>query len=294
MRTSQDEDPDSNNAGSSSQEQYLDSAKNTADDPETAPLLIGSSIQFQRTRRHTNDTLGSAFDLHTDDISTRFRESWRVYHSSDESLFFDIIMEKVKSTKIAYFVDKLAVESEPGLTNAQLMLNNHDLKPVEPERRQWGPWNFVGFWVADSFNIVSFLSSAQVDEVLTDISEHMDDFFFDDRCIRQFGWSFLVAVMVVCLAWIHHRRLLRLPYRKNRSNLPHLFPRYFQGQFWNLGCSVARFQSRSNGLHLVRGSSLDWGRMCSTHDLCNCKWNSGIGQNETFANQSVTIVAQLS
>ncbi len=25
---------------------------------------------------------------------------------------------------------------------------------VEPERRQWGPWNFVGFWIADSFNIV--------------------------------------------------------------------------------------------------------------------------------------------
>jgi NCS1 family nucleobase:cation symporter-1 len=64
-------------------------------------------------------------------------------------------MEKVKGTKLAYFADKLAVESEPGLTNAQLMLNNHDLKPVEPERRQWGAWNFVGFWIADSFNIVS-------------------------------------------------------------------------------------------------------------------------------------------
>jgi hypothetical protein len=38
-------------------------------------------------------------------------------------------MEKVKSTKFAHFVDKLAVESELGLTNAQLMLNNHDLKP---------------------------------------------------------------------------------------------------------------------------------------------------------------------
>jgi NCS1 family nucleobase:cation symporter-1 len=38
-------------------------------------------------------------------------------------------MEKVKSTKLAYWANKLAVESEPGLTNAQLMLNNHDLKP---------------------------------------------------------------------------------------------------------------------------------------------------------------------
>jgi hypothetical protein len=33
-------------------------------------------------------------------------------------------MEKVKNTKLAYYVDKLAVEAEPGLTNAQLMLNN--------------------------------------------------------------------------------------------------------------------------------------------------------------------------
>jgi nucleobase:cation symporter-1, NCS1 family len=57
--------------------------------------------------------------------------------------------------KVKVWARKLAVESEPGLTNAQLMLTNHDLKPVEPERRQWGPWNFVGFWVADSFNIVS-------------------------------------------------------------------------------------------------------------------------------------------
>lgn len=38
-------------------------------------------------------------------------------------------MEKVKETRLAHLVDKLAVESEPGLTNAQLMLNNHDLKP---------------------------------------------------------------------------------------------------------------------------------------------------------------------
>ncbi|KAK4155835.1 permease for cytosine/purines, uracil, thiamine, allantoin-domain-containing protein [Chaetomidium leptoderma] len=59
-------------------------------------------------------------------------------------------------------VDKLAVESEPGLTSAQLMLTNHDLKPVEPERRQWGPWNFVGFWIADSFNINTWMISSSM------------------------------------------------------------------------------------------------------------------------------------
>ncbi|KAL1862250.1 uracil permease [Paecilomyces lecythidis] len=53
------------------------------------------------------------------------------------------------------FIDKLAVSNtESGLTQTQLMLINQDLKPVEPERRQWSAWNYVGFWIADSFNIV--------------------------------------------------------------------------------------------------------------------------------------------
>ncbi|KAF7503674.1 hypothetical protein GJ744_003403 [Endocarpon pusillum] len=64
--------------------------------------------------------------------------------------------------KVKVWGRKLAVESEPGLTNAQLMLTNHDLKPVEPERRQWGPWNFVGFWVADSFNINTWMISSSM------------------------------------------------------------------------------------------------------------------------------------
>ncbi|KAL1613963.1 uracil permease [Diplodia seriata] len=66
-------------------------------------------------------------------------------------------MEKVKSSRVAYYAGKLAVENEPGLTATQLMLTNHDLKPVEPERRQWRSWNFVGFWVADSFNINTWM-----------------------------------------------------------------------------------------------------------------------------------------
>ena len=56
------------------------------------------------------------------------------------------------ASRLRRWGDKLAVESEPGLTHAQLLLTNHDLKPVEVARRQWGPWNFVGFWIADSFN----------------------------------------------------------------------------------------------------------------------------------------------
>ena len=162
MPLSRHEEPDCNSIGSSSQERSINNSKSFSDpktltDPESTPLLsAGPSTEFQRTRRHTNDSLRSAFGLASEEFERRIGVRRQIYHSSDESYFFDFIMEKVKSTKIAHFVDKIAVESEPGLTNAQLMLNNHDLKPVEPERRQWGPWNFVGFWVADSFNIVSF------------------------------------------------------------------------------------------------------------------------------------------
>lgn len=33
---------------------------------------------------------------------------------------------------------------------------------VEPERRQWGPWNFVAFWVADSFNVNTWMISSSM------------------------------------------------------------------------------------------------------------------------------------
>ncbi|TGZ79140.1 uracil permease [Ascodesmis nigricans] len=56
----------------------------------------------------------------------------------------------------------LEAEHEPGLTNKQLMLTNDDLKPVEPARRQWGPWNFVAFWIADSFNINTWMISSSM------------------------------------------------------------------------------------------------------------------------------------
>ncbi|KAJ4333527.1 uracil permease [Didymella glomerata] len=66
---------------------------------------------------------------------------------------------RARKSKAAQCAERLAIESEPGLTTAQLMLYNHDLAPVEPERRQWGAWNFVGFWVADSFNINTWMIS---------------------------------------------------------------------------------------------------------------------------------------
>jgi hypothetical protein len=52
------------------------------------------------------------------------------------------------------------VEHDHGLTNQEMFLTNHDLKIVEPERRQWTAFNFVGFWIADSFNINTWMIAA--------------------------------------------------------------------------------------------------------------------------------------
>ncbi|KAJ8131656.1 hypothetical protein O1611_g1967 [Lasiodiplodia mahajangana] len=69
-------------------------------------------------------------------------------------------MQRLHTSRAKSWVDRLTVNHEEGLSTAQLMLTNDDLKPVEPARRQWGPWNYVGFWVADSFNINTWMISS--------------------------------------------------------------------------------------------------------------------------------------
>lgn len=74
--------------------------------------------------------------------------------------YSSLIMEKVRDSKVSRKLNRLAVPSPPGLTNAQLMLQNEDLKPVEPERRVWTSKNFIFFWISDSVNISMFLCKA--------------------------------------------------------------------------------------------------------------------------------------
>ncbi|CAF1517217.1 unnamed protein product, partial [Rotaria sordida] len=47
-----------------------------------------------------------------------------------------------------------SVKDYPG---REAFFKNEDLKPVECERRLWGPWNFVAFWLADSINIGTWM-----------------------------------------------------------------------------------------------------------------------------------------
>lgn len=46
------------------------------------------------------------------------------------------------------------------LSIKESFLYNHDLKPVEEQRRRWAWYNFLWFWVADCFNINTFQIAA--------------------------------------------------------------------------------------------------------------------------------------
>ena len=70
-------------------------------------------------------------------------------------------MEKIRKAKVSQMVDKLAVSSEPGLTNAQLMLTNHDLKPGTSLMFQlMTPWLMTLQWSRSVVNGVRGTSSA--------------------------------------------------------------------------------------------------------------------------------------
>ncbi|KAJ6137072.1 hypothetical protein N7471_003558 [Penicillium samsonianum] len=64
--------------------------------------------------------------------------------------------------QLKFWLNKIQVPAEPGLSTAQLMLTNDDLRPVEPERRQWGWLNFVAFWIADSLNVNTWMISSSM------------------------------------------------------------------------------------------------------------------------------------
>ena len=132
----------------------------TVDDGEDEPLISSASASISNTPRG-----GSPRPYHhyrSTGESSRSVPQFREPKPRRYSPYYDAIMEKIRDSKVARAVDKLAIENEPGLSRTQLMLTNRDLKPVEPQRRQWGAWNYVGFWVADSFNINTWMISSSM------------------------------------------------------------------------------------------------------------------------------------
>lgn len=63
-------------------------------------------------------------------------------------------------TKWQKLVRVLEVNHSDDLNTSQRYLYSHDLRPVESARRQWSWYNYVFFWVADSFNISTWMIAA--------------------------------------------------------------------------------------------------------------------------------------
>lgn len=59
--------------------------------------------------------------------------------------------------KLGRVVKALEVDHAPGLTYKQMFLNNDDLVPVPLEQRTWAGVNFIAFWIADSFNVNTWM-----------------------------------------------------------------------------------------------------------------------------------------
>ncbi|TFL02698.1 permease [Pterulicium gracile] len=57
---------------------------------------------------------------------------------------------------------KIEVDYRPGRTHSELFLANHDLLPVPEENRTWRSHNFVAFWIADSFNINTWMIASSM------------------------------------------------------------------------------------------------------------------------------------
>lgn len=135
-------------------------------------------------------------------------------------------------------------------------LINGNCTTVDPERRQWRWINFIAFWIADSLNIVSIskmVPEKSPMEANTNI-EHMDDFLLNDR-----RWSFLVAVLDLCLGWILRGRRFRVPDWTNWRCLSHFFSRHSPSFIRNMGFFMACPQPRGDGYYLVRCAKLYWG-----------------------------------
>ncbi|KAJ3768492.1 permease for cytosine/purines, uracil, thiamine, allantoin-domain-containing protein [Lentinula raphanica] len=57
---------------------------------------------------------------------------------------------------------KLEVEDSEGKSYSQMFLTNEDLLPVPREKQTWKHRNFVAFWIADSFNVNTWMIASSM------------------------------------------------------------------------------------------------------------------------------------
>lgn len=56
-------------------------------------------------------------------------------------------------SKWSNLIEWLSIQERGDLTTVQMFLYNYDLRPVEKKRRTWSWYNYVFYWISDSFNV---------------------------------------------------------------------------------------------------------------------------------------------
>ncbi|KAI0032862.1 permease for cytosine/purines, uracil, thiamine, allantoin-domain-containing protein [Vararia minispora EC-137] len=55
------------------------------------------------------------------------------------------------------FISRLEVAHSPSQTWSEMLLSSEDLRPVDQDKRTWKARNFIAFWIADSFNVNTWM-----------------------------------------------------------------------------------------------------------------------------------------
>lgn len=97
-------------------------------------------------------------------VKSQIREDDSIIQDDDLSIRGDsqstTATTSTLKSKWRRFIEFIEIEEPGDLTTSQMYLFNYDIKPVEQERRQWAWYNYVTYWIADSFNINTFQIAA--------------------------------------------------------------------------------------------------------------------------------------
>lgn len=80
--------------------------------------------------------------------------------AQDEEVYYESLTSSKADSWWTKFINYIQIQEPGNLTTAQMYLYNYDLKPVERERRRWAWYNYVFYWISDSFNINTFQIAA--------------------------------------------------------------------------------------------------------------------------------------
>ncbi|ODQ81614.1 hypothetical protein BABINDRAFT_159883 [Babjeviella inositovora NRRL Y-12698] len=86
-------------------------------------------------------------------FSADIKQGEKVVATSSTHSIGDILEYNPPQSKWQRLLTFLEVHPKGNMTTSEMFLYNSDLKPVESARRLWSWFNYLFFWIADSFNV---------------------------------------------------------------------------------------------------------------------------------------------